>query len=284
MNPLLVALLAGLLSMAGVGALYLAFNDTPKRTRPTRPALSHAAQRDLVGAIAAGSVVMLLTRWPTGSLAIGVFVMSWRWLFVADDAKAEREKIEAIAQWLEDLRDIVRRSSVAIEKAVELVAEDTTGVLRSPMEHFVLRRRQGVRLPEALAAFADDVEHPTCDAAVAAIVLVVGGAAGGGRLYDTLDELASAARDEMRARDEIDRTRRVFQRAMRRLVTLTILFVAGLTIFASDLMSPYRTVAGQIWLLIPCGLWGTCLVWLRRLTRYDLGTRYRLRIPDGVAS
>ncbi len=113
---------------------------------------------------------------------------------------------------------MVRRSSVAIEKAVELVADDSTGVLAEPMNRFALRRRQGVRLPEALAGLADDIAHPTADAAVAAIVLVVGGAAGGGRIYDTLDELSAAARDEMRARDEIDRTRRIFQRAMRRLV------------------------------------------------------------------
>src|SRR5690606_33830613 len=124
----------------------------------------------------------------------------------------------------EQLRDVVRRSSVAIEQAVELVAEDTTGRLADPMHAFLLRRRQGRPLPEALRGLADDIAHPTADAAVAAIVLVVGGGAGGARVYDTLDELAAAARDEMRARDQIDRTRRIFHRAMRRLVVLTVLF------------------------------------------------------------
>ncbi|MEZ5258932.1 MAG: hypothetical protein R2705_19185 [Ilumatobacteraceae bacterium] len=117
---------------------------------------------------------------------------------------------------------------------------------------------------------------------MAAIVLVVGGGAGGGRIYDTLDELAAAARDEMRARDEIDRTRRVFQRAMRRLVTLTALFVAGLVFFAADLLAPYRSVPGQIWLRSRvCS--GVVSRHVRRLCRYDLGARYRLRLPDEVA-
>ena len=284
MSTFPIALSAGLLSALGVGAVFLAFHPPLATSAGSKRAMSASGQRDLLGAVVAGGGVLLLTRWPIAALVVGAFVLSWRWLFATSETKAERAKVEAIAQWLEDLGDVVRRSSVAIEHAVELVAEDSSGVLADPMARFALRRRQGVRLPEALAGLADDIAHPTADAAVAAIVLVVGGAAGGGRIYDTLDELSAAARDEMRARDEIDRTRRIFQRAMRRLVTLTVLFVAGLAVFASDLLSPYRTVSGQIWLLVPCAMWATCLVWLRRLTRYDLGTRYRLRLPEDVTS
>lgn len=283
MSALPIALVAGLLAALAVGAVYFAFNPATPSSGPKR-SMSANSQRDLLAAVVVGGVVLFLTRWPTAAVAVTAFVVSWRWLFATSETMVERAKVEAIAQWLEDLRDVVRRSSVAIEKAVELVAEDFTGVLAEPMNRFALRRRQGVRLPEALAGLAEDIAHPTADAAVAAIVLVVGGAAGGGRIYDTIDELSAAARDEMRARDEIDRTRRIFQRAMRRLVSLTILFVGGLAIFASDLLSPYRTVPGQIWLLIPCGMWATCLVWLRRLTRYDLGARYRLRLPEDVTS
>lgn len=282
-SPLSIALAAGFLGAAGVASLWMAFHPASAR-RKRAGAIDNGSTRLLLGAVLAGFVVFALTRWPVAAVGVGVFVGSWRWLFSVSDTKRDRAIIEAVAQWLEQLRDVVRRSSVAIENAVELVAEDTSGVLAVPMANFLLRRRQGRRLPDALRELADDVGHPTADAAVAAIVLVVGGGAGGGRMHDTLDELAMAARDEMRARDEIDRTRRIFQRAMRRLVILTVLFVAGLVAFAADLLAPYRSVAGQIWLLVPCGLWALCLVALRRLTRYDLGTRYRLRLPDEVTS
>ncbi len=282
-SPLSIALVAGFLGAAGVASLWMAFHPAPVRTKRAA-VIDSGSTRLLLGAVLAGFVVLALTRWPVAAVAVGVFVGSWRWLFSVSDTKRDRATIEAVAQWLEQLRDVVRRSSVAIENAVELVAEDTSGVLAEPMANFLLRRRQGRRLPDALRELADDVGHPTADAAVAAIVLVVGGGAGGGRMHDTLDELAMAARDEMRARDEIDRTRRIFQRAMRRLVILTALFVAGLVAFAADLLDPYRSVPGQIWLLVPCGLWALCLVALRRLTRYDLGTRYRLRLPDEVTS
>lgn len=280
-DALPVALLAGVLAAAGVGALYMAF--TPTDLRLTKPGfVDESSSTLLLGGVLVGFAVLAATRWPVAAVAAGAFVGSWRWLFQSTGNADDRATIEAVAQWLEDLRDVVRRSSVAIENAVELVAEDASGHLAEPMHRFLLRRRQGRPLPESLAGLADDIAHPTADAAVAAIVLVVGGGAGGGRVFDTLDELSMAARDEMRARDEIDRTRRIFQRAMRRLVILTLLFVSGLAVFAADLLDPYRTVPGQIWLLVPIGLWATCLVMLRRLTRYDLGTRYRLRLPSEV--
>lgn len=277
-----VALVAGVLGVAAVGAAWLAIHPLQLRTGSGVEVVELAPVRLIGTAVLTGFIVLVLTRWPIAALAVGVFVGAWRWLFSVSTTKRERETIEAVARWLEQLRDVVRRSSVAIENAVELVAEDTTGILNEPMSRFLLRRRQDRPLPDALAGLADDIAHPTADAAVAAIVLVVGGGAGGGRMHDTLDELASAARDEMRSRDEIDRTRRIFQRAMRRLVIITVLFVAGLVAFAPDLLAPYRTVPGQIWLLLPCGLWALCLVALRRLTRYDLGTRYRLRLPHQV--
>lgn len=279
-SPTVVAFIVAALAAAGIGALGVAVAPRPdRRRRRSRPQRA-AHQSQIVAALVVATVVLFTTRWLIGAAAAGLLVGGWRWLFVVSDAEAERAKVQAIAKWLEDLRDVVRRSSVGVETALEMVAENAHGVLAGSFDRFVLRRRQGVRVSVALGELADSVAHPTFDAAAAAIVLVVDGAAGGGRLYDTLDELAMAARDESRAREEIDRIRRTYQRAMRRLVVMTVLFVAGLYTFAGNLVAPYRSAAGQTWLIIPCALWAVCLIWLRRLTRYDLGARYRLRQPD----
>lgn len=280
MSAQLVALGAGLLVSVGVFALSLAFS--PPAARPRSAPLDG---RRPVWAIVVGLAVLLLTRWPVAAAGAGLLVVGWPWLFVSSaQAAAERERLTALARWLEDLRDTLRRSSVAVERALEMVAGDTVGPLRGPLDRFVLRRRQGMRIPEALAEFADSVAHPTGDAAVSALILVVDGAAGGARLYDTLDELAGAARDELRARTEIDRLRRIYQRSMRRLVVMTVVFVGGLVVFAQDLLAPYRSVAGQIWLLVPLAMWVGCLVWLRQLTSYADEPRYRFRLAQAVES
>jgi tight adherence protein B len=277
-----VALLAALLVAAGVAALATAFSPKkPPRPRTAKPANRYFPRSQVIAAMLVGVVLLVATSWPIAALAAAALVLSWRWLFTSDASAEDRKKVQAIAKWLEDLRDVVRRSSVGIEAALEIVAEDAQGPLGPGLSTFVRRRRQGVRIGPALAEFADQVEHPLFDSAAAAITLVVDGAAGGARLFDTLDELAGAARDETRAREEIDRIRRIYERAMRRLVVLTAVFIIGLYVFAEDLVEPYRSAAGQAWLVVPCCMWAACLSWLRQLTRYDLGTRYRLRSDEG---
>ena len=112
MSPFAVALVAGLLGAAGVASVWLAFHPLPHLMTPAavRPASTPLA----LVAVLAGFVVLALTRWPIAAIAVAVFVASWRWLFSVSDTKQDRATIEAVAQWLEQLRDVVRRSSVAI--------------------------------------------------------------------------------------------------------------------------------------------------------------------------
>ena len=275
----IIALLAGVLAATGVMAIATAFTPKPDRREPKPAAIDRTQIPTLIAAAVVGFIVLVATGWFVVAIAISVLVFGWKWLFVVDEAATDRAKVQAIAKWLEDLRDVIRRSSVSPEEALELVAEGSSGVLTDPLARFVLRRRQGVPLPEALTELADTIAHPTADAAVAAIMLVIGGGAGGGRLHDTVDELAEAARNEAARRDEIDRLRRIYQRAMRRLIGIVIAFIAALYFFAPTLLEPYRDPLGQLWLLVPVAIWTLCLVFMRRLTRYDLGERYRLRIP-----
>ncbi len=275
-----LALITGVCVLAAVGALAIAFSPKPEKGSTSSPV---AVDARLVTAIVVGLVVLATTRWPIAAVAAALLVLSWRWLAVSDlQSRTDRARLESIAKWLEDLRDVVRRSSVSLEDALEMVSERPSRWLSEPLERFVLRRRQGTRLADALVELADALAHPTADAAIASMLLVVDGGAGGGRLHDTLDELASAARNEVAARVEVDRTRRVYQRSMQRLVLLTVAFIGLLVVFSPDLVAPYRTVKGQIWLVIPVGVWAACLVWLRRLMRYEAGTRYRLRVSEAI--
>lgn len=286
----LVALGAGIAAAAGVAALIVALTQRPERSErserlePSVPLLERGGLGTVALAVVVAFVVLVATGWIVVALAGAGLVLGWRWLFVVDGAKAERARVQAIAKWLEDLRDVIRRSSVSPEEALELVAESATGELREPLSRFVLRRRQGVPLEIALTELADSIEHPTADAAVAAILLVVGGGAGGARLYDTVDELAEAARNELARREEIDRLRRTYQRAMRRLIAIVVLFIVGLRFLAPAMVEPYSEAPGQLWLVLPIAMWLGCLVWMRRLTRYDQGQRYRLRRPAETSS
>ncbi|MEI7546458.1 MAG: hypothetical protein WCK21_00155 [Actinomycetota bacterium] len=241
-------------------------------SRTTSPSVDRRA----VFGVAAGFVVLLATSWLLLALVVGAMTASWGRLLHDHRAEDERRRVEAIAKWLEDLRDTLRGSAVAAEEALEQVASRPPEVIAPALRTFVHRRRLGFRTEDALADLADDLAHPLSDAAIAAIRLVIGGSAGAGRLFHTVDALAASARDEVTARERIDRTRAVYQSSMKRLVLIGALLVAYLRFAGGDLLDPYDSAVGQVVLVLPLGMWLGCVLWLRSLCRYETPPRYRI--------
>ena len=282
--PTAVALIVCLLLAAALFAVVRASAPTADRAG-TAVAQSAAARTSAVRgdrlalALAAGVLVLLATRWPALAVGAALLVLSWRRLLHDTRADDERRHIEGIAKWLEDLRDTLRGSAIGAEEALEQVALRPPDAIARQLRTFAHRRRQGFRTEDALADLADDLAHPTADAAVAAIRLVIGGSTSAGRLFGTVSALAAAARDEVSARERIDRTRAVYQSSMKRLVVIGCVLVAYLRLAGGDLLQPYDTAVGQIVLLLPLSMWLGCILWLRSLCRYDTVPRARAARP-----
>jgi hypothetical protein len=281
--PVAFGLVVGTLLAAAMGAVVASRH--PRSARPEMADRSQPNQRPsrragfatrrIVAAMLAALITLILSRWVLLAGFVGALVLLWDRLLDDRRADEERARVEGIAKWLEDLRDTLRGSSVGAEEALEQVALRPPAAIEAQLHTYVRRRRQGFRTEVALADLADDLAHPTADAAVAAIRLVTSGAAGAGRLYTTVQSLAEAARDEVRARERVDRTRAVYQHSMNRLVVIGALLVAYLKVAGGDLLSPYDTPVGQVMLAIPLVLWLGCILWLRSLCHYEptRGTR-----------
>lgn len=275
--PVAIGLLVALL----LGGAMVAFShsSSPPTTRvpgaSTPSTLAGLQSGRVVAAVVVAFGVLVASGWMLLALFSGAMVLLWGRLLHDRRADDERGRVEGIAKWLEDLRDTLRGSSVGAEEALEQVAARPPVAIEASLHNFVLHRRQGFRTEAALADLADELAHPTSDAAIAAIRLVIGGAAGAGRLHGTVQTLASAARDEVTARERIDRTRAVYQSSMKRLVVIGAMLVAYLRFAGGDLLQPYDTPMGQMVLLLPLGMWLGCILWLRSLCRYELprGTR-----------
>lgn len=284
-TPEVVAVVVCLVLVVAIAALAHSSrpaSSTKVVSASTPSAFAGIPRQRVVAGVVAGMVVLLASRWLMLGVIAGLLVIFWGRLLRDDRADEERRRLEGIAKWLEDLRDTLRGSSIGAEDALEQVALRPPDALAAPMHRFVLRRRQGFRTEEALADLADDLAHPTADAAIAAICLVVGGTAGAGRLHGTVQALAAAARDEVTARERIDRTRAVYHGSMKRLVVIGVVLVGYLRFAAGDLLQPYDTPVGQVVLLLPLGMWVGCVLWLRSLCRYDMPRRYRIVPAVGV--
>lgn len=271
----LSVLVAG--ALAALGAAFRPQANLPDASSASTPSIlaGIGAQRLAAGA-AVGFVVLLASRWVLLAAAAAALTIGWGRILHDHRAEEERQRIDGIAKWLEDLRDTLRGSSVGAEEALEQVARRPPDVLREPLTMFLARRRQGFRTEQALADLAEALAHPTADAAIAAIRLVVSGTAGAGRLFHTVNALAAAARDEVRARERVDRTRAIYQASMKRLVLIGAFLVGYLRFAAGDLLEPYSTPAGQVFLALPLAMWAACIAWLRRLCRYELPDRHRI--------
>ncbi len=280
-----VILLLGLALASAARAFATPAAASPSARPPALVAAERAEHnRRLAIAAATLVVVLLATRWLVLAVLAAALVAMWGRLLHDRRADEERERLEGIAKWLEDLRDTLRGSAVAAEEALEQVAARPPQAIAEPLRTFAHRRRLGYRTEDALADLADDLAHPVSDAAIAAIRLVIGGSAGAGRLHSTVHALAAAARHEVTARERIDRTRAIYQASMKRLVTIGALLVAYLRFAGGDLLDPYDTMVGQVVLLLPIGLWFGCVLWLRSLCRYDAPARYRIAGSEGVVS
>lgn len=279
----LVAVLVGAVVLCARRAVMPAVGRVRDDSASTPGLLSGLGRERIALGAAVGFVTLLASRWVLLAIALGLLAALWGRIMRDDRADRERARLEAIAAWLEDLRDTLRGSSVGVEEALEQVAARPPQELRDAMAVFLLRRRQGFRTEDALDDLADRLAHPTSDAAVAALRLVVTGAAASGRLWGTVDALAGAARDEVRARERIDRTRAVYQGSMKRLVVIAVVLVAYLRLAAGPLLDPYATTAGQVVLIVPLAMWAGCVAWLRRLCRYDMPDRARSAVVGGSA-
>ena len=97
-----------------------------------------------------------------------------------------------------------------------------------------------------------------------------------------LHALAASARDEVTARERIDRTRAVYQSSMKRLVVIGAMLVAYLRVAGGELLTPYDSAVGQVVLVLPLGMWLGCVLWLRALCRYEPTPRYRIKGSSSV--
>ena len=221
-----------------------------------------------------GLLLGVTTRWPVAALS-GV-ALGWcsPSLF---GGRAARERAvartEAIASWAEALRDTMSGAR-GLEAALASTAPVASAAIRPELTLFADRLYR-LPLPEALAALADDLAHPTADLVVAALSMAASGSVRD--LGELLGTLAVAAREEAAMRLRIEAARGRMRTAVRVIAGCTLATAAGLVAFNPSYVSVYRSGAGQAVLAMIAGIWGTALWWLARMSDFVAPARFLTR-------
>ncbi len=267
---LLVPVLCG----AGVGlGLLLLAGGLRRRTRPANAGAGVVARLSrgrgpvhLVAVLVAVAVVALVTGWLVGGVLAGLAVWSLPGMLMgAERARAGRlRQLEAIATWTEALRDTLS-AAAGLEQTIMATAGAAPAAIRRHVVGLAEALRRGVRLPDALRAFAADLADPVADSVVAALLLA--STQGAGKLGDPLGLLAAATREDVAAQRRIERSRAKAATDARMIIGTTLAMAVGLVVFNRGFLRPYDSMVGQIVLAVVGVLFAIGFRWLHRLSR-----------------
>jgi preprotein translocase subunit SecE len=263
-----LAILLGAIAGLGLFVGVLAVVGLPERRagRPPRRRRTvgrrELTTRTTVGVVV-GVVVLLLTGWVVAGVTMGLLGAFWDRVAGGDARETVGiARLEALASWTESLRDTIA-GAVGLEQAIPATAVNAGVVIRPSLNLLVDRLRIREPLPDALAAFAEDIDDPSGDVICAALVL--NARLRGPGLRDVLTALAVSAREELDVRRRIEASRKSIRRSVRIVLAIVLGVIGILTVFNQSYVQPYGSVEGEAVLAAVALLLAGGLLWLRRL-------------------
>ncbi len=281
-----LALLGGAAAGGGLVLLVVALAGST-RTERSGPSLAHRISardlgRRLAVAVVLAAAVLLLSGWLAVALAVGLLgFFADALLGGARHGRAEVARLEALASWTESLRDTIA-GAVGLEQAIPASHHAAAPILKPPLALLVDRLRTREPLPDALLRFADDLDDPSADLILSALVL--NARLRGPGLRDVLTALSQAAREEMDMRGRVEASRASTRRSVQIITGLTLAVVLGLRLVNPQYVQPYDSVGGQVTLGVVCALFAAGFLWLRGLSRYDTARRFLTGGGTGAGS
>lgn len=270
-------LIMGLGAVAGAGVVLLtvAMRGTPARQAQVRhPGAGLIARigRRTILAIGVGLLTLTVTSWPVAAVAAGGLVLAWNSLF--GGARLERDataRVEGLAAWTESLRDTIA-GAVGLEQAIPATVYACSPAIRPQLRLLVDRLRVRVPMPVALQRLADDLDDPSADLIVAALIL--NAKLRGPGLRQVLTSLSEAARADLDMRQRVGAGRSATRRSAQIVMIFSLAVIVALTLLNPSYVEPYSSPTGQLVLAVVVGCFAAGFMWMRKLSGVDVPERF----------
>jgi tight adherence protein B len=276
-----ILVLAALAAGTAVGVLVIVAGLTGRQLRaPARSKHSRALLARLALVCIAGVFVVAVTGWLVGA----VLAAAACWVLPGIlGGKAQREaaiaRTEAIASLTEMIRDSIVAAS-GLEEAIVASAPVAPPAI-APQVRSLVRRLDHEHLPESLVAFGHDLNHPSGDLVVAALVIAARMEASD--LSGLLSRLADATRGEARMRIRVEVGRARVRTATKVIVGVVVIAVVFLAIANAEYLAVYDSSGGQAMLAVIGSVFALGGWLLSRLATIDLPERFTARAVNPVA-
>ncbi len=269
MTAAVVLLIAS--TMAGVLAVVLLTSpvpDGPTRSATPRPGIS---QR-VVGALIAGGLVVAFSGWLVPALVVAVATWTAIGVWQHRDRRSDTdvERTDALASWIENLRDVLIAGDQPIGAITATVA--TCGPSIRPQVRR-LAAGLGHQDPDTVfRRFADEIDDPLGDLVAAGLLIAV---QRGARTVAVLNSLAEQARHQADRRRLVAAERAPVQREVTVLSVIMGGLILGLLVFGrAEYLEAYDTAEGQMFLGVVLAIYAALLVRVQRLARYPRPSRF----------
>lgn len=253
------------------------------RHRQQPKVLGSVQNLDATGVVVAVMVafaVWLLTEWwlLAAFSAMGALLGPRVLRSGSAEAQHSREN-EAIAIWVESLRDTMRASR-GVQGAITANIDTAPELLRPPLAKMAKKICHGLPTEYALVEFANELKNPLADLVVAVLVEALSGSAG--RLPKVLEEIAVSARSRSVAHLEVHTSRSRARTSLKLVLIVSALSVLSFFIAFEEYLAPLRSGSGQLLAALIMACMSSCLFWIARLS--EIPTPKRIIDPGASLS
>ena len=270
--PIVVLILSTLAGVAAVALLATPGHDSvpgagarPREIQPGRTVR-------IGGGVAAGVVVFGFSGWVVPAVVVGIAMWAAIGSWQRRDRRGDNvvERTDALASWIENLRDVLIAGDQPIGAINATVA--TCGPSIRPQ---VRRLAAGLGRQDpdiVFRRFADEIDDPLGDLIAAGLLIAV---QRGARTVAVLNSLAEQARHQADRRRIVDAERAPVQREVTLLSVIMGALIVGLLVLGrADYLRAYDTAAGQLFLGVILVIYSVLLVRVQRLARYPRPSRF----------
>ena len=267
-------------------------SSTPRRNRIVEEQMHGLLGEGRVGsalrsmAVASGSglaatmAVVAVSGWFGPAVVIGVIVgvATRNLVLTRRDHGSEIERVEALASWVENLRDVLSAGDQPMGAIASTVAT-CPGAIKPQVRRLAagLTRQEPDRV---LRRFADDLNDSIGDLVAAGLLIAIHQ---GARTVGVLSALAEQARAHADRRRIIESERAPARREVQILTGIMGTLVIGLVTFGrSEYLRAYDTGSGQVFLIGALLGFGALILRVQKLARFDRPARFLTASAVGV--
>jgi tight adherence protein B len=266
---LVLATLAGVLAVV---VLVGASRDDGHSPEAPRWELDPGLKPRLLTGIGAGLVVLSLSGWLLPAIVVGAGGWAAVGVYQRRDRRdvSDAERTDALASWIENLRDVLIAGDQPIG-AINATVATCPPAIRPQVRR--LAAGLGRQDPAVVfRRFADDIDDPLGDLVAAGLLIAV---QRGARTAAVLSSLAEQARRQADRRRLLEAEQAPVRREVTLLTLIMGCLVVGLLVLGrAEYLAPYGTAGGQLFLATVLTLYALLLLRVQRLARFPRPSRF----------